>query len=497
MYLGIDLGTSGVKSILIVEAQKLVGEQSSRPLEVSRPHRGWSEQHPELWWEAVCESLDGLARAHPSEMSAVRGIGLSGQMYGATMLDAADRPLRPAILWNDTRTGRECAEMEARAPDVRRIAGRRPTPGVTAPKLAWVRDHEPSVFADIATVLLPKDYVRLCLSGDKASDLADSSGTMWVDVASRDWSETLLAATDMRREQMPSLHEGTAPTGRLRAELAARWGMAGQPVIAAGGGDNACGACGTGVIRDGEGTISLGTSGVLFVAMNEARPSLDHAIETLCHSVPGMWHQMSVILSATSCVNWLSRLVRKPAAELVAELGPSLGAPSPVLFVPFLDGCWSPRADAEIRGALIGLQHASDDQVLARAVLQGVAFAMKECADAFRSTGTRFDSLLAIGGGSRSDLWLSMLATSLNVELKVPEASELGAAFGAARLGMIAESGAAPEDVLTAPRIKRVIRPVDNLVPAYAEAYQTWMSVMPEVRRSSIALAKDSAQRPG
>ncbi len=345
-----------------------MAEQSSRPLEVSRPHRGWSEQHPDLWWDAVCESLDGLARTHPAQMSAVKGIGLSGQMYGATMLDRADRPLRPAILWNDTRTGRECEDLERRAPDLRRIAGRRATPGVTAPKLAWVRDHEPSLFADIATVLLPKDYVRLRLSGDKASDLADSSGTMWVDVARRDWSDTLLSATDMRREQMPALYEGTAPTGRLRAELAARWGMAGRPVIAAGGGDNACGACGTGVIHDGEGTISLGTSGVLFVAMNEARPSLEHAIETLCHSVPGMWHQMSVILSATSCVNWLSRLVRKPAADLVAELGTELGAPSPVLFVPFLDGCWSPRADAEIRGALIGLQHASDDQVLARAV---------------------------------------------------------------------------------------------------------------------------------
>ncbi|MDO9417602.1 xylulokinase [Pararhizobium sp.] len=488
MYLGIDLGTSGVKSILIDDDQKIVGEQSSRPLEISRPHRCWSEQDPDLWWNAVCESMDGLAAHHGRELASVKGIGLSGQMYGATVLDASDRPLRPAILWNDTRTEKQCADLEARAPDVRRIAGRKPTPGVTATKLAWLRDNEPAVFDQVAHVLLPKDYIRLLLSGDKASDMADSSGTMWMDVAARDWSDTLLDATGMQRLQMPKLHEGTEATGLLRGQLADRWGIKSRPVIAAGGGDNACGACGTGVIHDGEGTISLGTSGVLFVAMNEMRPSYDHAIETLCHSLPGVWHQMSVILSATSCVNWLSRLVKRPAADLVADLGTVLRAPSPVVFVPFLDGCWSPRSDAEIRGALIGLQHSSGDEELTRAVLQGVAFALLECADAFRATGTSIEKLLAIGGGSRSDLWLSMIATCLGVELRVPEASELGAAFGAARLGMIASTGASTAGVLRPPKINRMISPVQDLAPAYAEAYRTWLSVMPEVRRVSVAV---------
>jgi xylulokinase len=490
MYLGIDLGTSGVKSILMDDAQTLIAEYSSRSVEVSRPNRGWSEQHPDLWWDAVCESLDGLAAHHPKAMAAVKGIGLSGQMYGAAVLDDTDRPIRPAILWNDTRTEKECADLEMRAPDIRRIAGRKPTPGVTASKLAWLRDHEPDTFRRTRTVLLPKDYVRLKLSGDKASDLADASGTMWVDVAARDWSDTLLSATDMERAQMPALYEGIDPTGTVRPELAARWGMASRPVIAAGGGDNACGACGTGVIHDGQGTVSLGTSGVLFLATGEPRPSYDHAIETLCHSVPGVWHQMSVILSATSCVNWLSGVVKRPASELVADLGTALGTPSPVLFVPFLDGCWSPRADVEIRAALVGLQHSSDDDVLTRAVLQGVAFALRECADAFRAAGSSIDSLIAIGGGSRSELWLSMIATSLGVELKVPEASELGAAFGAARLALIAQTGARPEAVLTAPRITRVITPVQNLVPAYAEAYDTWLSLMPEIRRASVALGR-------
>ena len=490
MYLGIDLGTSGVKSILIDDQQKIVAEQTSKTIDVSRPHRSWSEQNPEHWWAAVCQTLDGLAANNPRETAAIKGIGLSGQMYGATVLGADDKPLRPAILWNDTRTEKQCAALELRAPDVRRIAGRKPTPGVTAVKLAWLQEHEPDIFRNTRSVLLPKDYIRLKLSGDKASDMADSSGTMWMDIATRRWSETLLAATDMRREQMPSLYEGTEVTGKLRAELAARWGIAGPVTIAAGGGDNACGACGTGVIADGEGTVSLGTSGVLFVAMNEARPSYDYAIETLCHSVPGLWHQMSVILSATSCLNWLAKLLKRNPAELVMDLGSVLGAPSQVLFLPFLDGSWSPHSDAEIRGALIGLQHATDDAALTRAVLQGVAFALRECADAFRAAGTSIDRLLAIGGGSRSDIWLGMIATSLGIELRVPAASELGAAFGAARLALIAGTGATPSAILTPPRISRTIEPDWQQQQAYTDTYNDWLHVMPEIRRTSASLGR-------
>lgn len=490
MYLGIDLGTSGVKSILIDDEQRLIGEHTSRPLDVSRPHRGWSEQHPDCWWEAVCESLDGLAGNYPKEMAATRGIGLSGQMYGATVLDAADNPLRPAILWNDTRSAKQCADIEASEADARTIAGRRATPGVTASKLAWLRENEPELFDQIRTVLLPKDFIRLRLSGDKASEMSDSSGTYWMDVKARTWSDRLLAASGMDRSQMPALYEGTAATGRLRRQFAERWGMANNPVLAGGGGDNACGACGTGVIGNGQGTVSLGTSGVLFVSTDTANPSADYAIETLCHAVPGVWHQMSVILSATSCVNWLAARLKRPAFELVTQLGDALSRPSPVLFLPFLDGSWSPRDDQEIRGALIGLTHGSDDDVLVKAVLQGVAYAMRECADAFRSTGTTIDSLLAIGGGSRSDLWLKMLATCLDVELNVPISSELGAAFGAARLGMIAANDASPNTVLTQPKIARTIAPDRVLVPQYQDSYHEWLAVMPAVQKASAALGR-------
>lgn len=477
MFLGIDLGTSGVKSILMDDAQQLVGEASSRPLDVTRRQPGWSEQDPEIWWLAVCETLDALSAEFASEMSAVEGIGLSGQMYGATVLDASDRPLRPAILWNDTRSGAECDDLMREIPELVSYVGRKPTPGVTASKIMWLRKHEPDTYRAIRKVLLPKDYIRLRLSGEKASDLADASGTMWVDLAARGWSDRVLNASGLDRSHMPDLIEGTEVSGRLRPEYAQRWGMARRPVIAGGGGDNACGACGTGVIEDGDGTVSLGTSGVLFVANDSPRPAGDHSIETLCHAVPGRWHQMSVVLSATSCLTWLSSRLKRSPAELAAELGDDPRPATDLIFIPFLDGCWSPRSDATMRGGFFGLAHQHDDAAMTQAVMQGVAFAIRECADAFRAGGSDLHRLLAIGGGSRSRLWLSMLATVLDLELDVPRTSALGAAYGAARLGMIAATGASPAQVLRRPEISHAIAPAHQHADSYAHAYQRWRNL--------------------
>lgn len=482
MYMGIDLGTSGVKALLIDGQQGIVGSATSRPLDVSRPRRGWSEQEPHLWWNAVCETIDQLALSHRSELTAVRGIGLSGQMYGATCLDEHDRPVRPAILWNDTRSATECLEMEVREPGLRQIAGRRATPGVTAPKLAWLYKHEPDNFRKTKAVLLPKDYVRLNLIGDKVSDMADASGTLWLDVSQRDWSDKLLTSTHMDRSYMPRLVEGTEISGTLRKTLAQRWGMQQPPVVAGGGGDNACGACGSGVIQPGAGTVSLGTSGVLFVASHEPRFSKDYDIESLCHSVPGVWHQMSVILSATSCLNWLSVLLKRPAAELAAALGTDPLPASKLLFLPFLDGCWSPQNDGTMQGAFVGLNHSTDDAAMTQAVLQGVAFAMAEAAVGFRANGAEFEQLLALGGGSRSRVWLSMLADSLDAEIAVPAASELGAAYGAARLGLIAATGAKPETVLTRPMIAQRIVPDAERAQGYREIFDRWHDMYQPVR---------------
>jgi xylulokinase len=486
MYLGIDLGTSGVKALLIDDGQRVVGTASSRPLEVSRPRRGWSEQDPDLWWDAVCEAVDQLGVDHARPLSAVRGIGLSGQMYGATVLDEHDRPLRPGILWNDTRSGAECVDMEVREPNLRRIAGRRATPGVTAPKLAWLARHEPQTFRRIRTVLLPKDYVRLQLTGEMVADMADASGSLWLDLARRDWSDSLLDVTGLDRRQMPRLVEGTAVSGRLRPEIAARWHMAAAPVVAGGGGDNACGACGSGAIHAGDGTISLGTSGVLWVVTDAPKISHETDIESLCHSLPRLWAQMSVILSATSCLNWLAGVLKRPAADLVASLGQTRRPATGLQFLPFLDGCWSPKNDAQVRGALVGIEHRSDDAALTHAVLQGVAFAMMEAATGFRENGAAFGRLLALGGGSRSSVWMSMLADTLGVEIAVPAGSELGAAFGAARLGLIAATGADPATVLTRPEIARVIAPDPELAPGYRDAFERWHALYAPVRAACI-----------
>ena len=474
MYLGIDLGTSGVKSILIDETQNLVAEAASEPLAVIRARPGWSEQEPERWLAAVCETLDALQATHPAALAAVRGIGLSGQMYGATVLDAKDQPLRPAILWNDSRSSAECDTLAERVPDLQKLTARRPTPGVTATKLLWLGKYEPELFGRIRSVLLPKDYVRLFLSGDKATDLADASGTMWVDLAGRAYSDRLLEATGLSRRQMPALFEGTEATGRIRANLAQRWGMKRRPVIAAGGGDNACGACGSGVINEGMGTISLGTSGVLFVANERPRDAGALAIESLCHAVPGRWHQMSVVLSATSCLTWLAGRLKTSPAELALALGDAPRPATDLIFIPYLDGAWSPVNDAGLRGGFWGLTHLHDDAAMTQAVMQGVSFAFLACAKAFRTRGTKFDRLMAIGGGSRSRVWLSMLATALDVALDLPQSSALGAAFGAARLGMIAAEDADPAEILKTPEIRATVEAEPSLADSYAEAFARW-----------------------
>ena len=323
MFIGIDIGTTSVKSILIDDRQALVGTASAA-VAVSRPHPGWSEQDPADWWRATTATLDELAHAHPTAMAKVTGIGLSGHMHGATLLDASDKVLRPAILWNDGRSAAECAELEAACPDARRIAGNIAMPGFTAPKLLWVRMHEPKIFAAVKKVLLPKDYVRLLMSGEYVAEMSDAAGTYWLDVAKRDWSDALLAATGLTRSHMPRLVEGSAVSAVLKSDLAARWGIKKAPVIAGGGGDNAASACGIGAVKPGTAFASLGTSGVLFVSNAKFSPNTAGAVHAFCHAVPNTWHQMGVILSATDSLNWLSGLLQTSAPDLTAALGASV-----------------------------------------------------------------------------------------------------------------------------------------------------------------------------
>ncbi|MGA0613126.1 xylulokinase [Paracoccus sp. KR1-242] len=477
MYLGIDLGTSGVKATLIDDNQQALGSETAG-LTVSRPHPNWSEQDPADWILATRHAVGALARSH--DLSSVGGIGLSGQMHGAVALDAAGAVLRPAILWNDTRSHAEAAELDAK-PEMRRLSGNIVFPGFTAPKLVWMARHEPDLFARVACVLLPKDYLRLWLTGERVSEMSDASGTSWLDVAGRDWSGALLSASGMSRAQMPALVEGSEVSGVLRRELAAEWGITGSVVVAGGAGDNAATAIGAGTVAKGQGFVSLGTSGVVFAASDHFLPAPETAVHAFCHALPGRWHQMGVILSASAALEWLAGVLDTSPAELTSDLGP-LQPPGSAMFLPYLSGERTPHNDALAKGLLAGLTPLTDRAALTRAVLEGVTFALADNLTALRAAGAELDGLLALGGGARSDYWLRLIASVLDLPVMLPVGGDYGAAFGAARLGMMAATGAGSDEICAMPAIAAEIRPDPALVPAFAESHARFRALYPASR---------------
>ncbi|MDR3670892.1 MAG: xylulokinase [Holophaga sp.] len=483
MFLGIDLGTSEVKVVLLQNNHKIVTNGSHR-IPQARPHPRWSEQDPRDWWSATCAAVLELRAQAPGAFAAIQAIGLSGQMHGATLLDAEDRVLRPAILWNDTRASAECVELTERFPALAQVAGNLAMPGFTAPKLLWVARHEPELFARVATVLLPKDYLRLMLTGDKVSDMSDASGTLWLDVARRDWSDPLLAATGLSRAHMPRLVEGSAPSGILRPSLAKAWGLSGPVIVAGGGGDNAASAIGTGATAPGDGFLSLGTSGVLFVVTDRFRPNPGSAVHAFCHALPGRWHQMSVMLSAASCLAWVTRLLgaRNEAAllDLVRASTPAQLARAPI-FLPYLSGERTPHNDAEAQGAFFGLDHDTGPAQLTWSVLEGVAFGLLDGLNALKDAGTEVGRLALLGGGSRSPEWAQLIASCLDTEIVTTAGSETGAALGAARLGWLAAGGREAE-VCRAPEITRCFTPSHPQREILLERYSCFRALYPRVR---------------
>lgn len=479
MYLGLDLGTSGLRAVLVNAGGALVAA-AEHAASVSHPAPGHSEQDPAHWIDCCRVALAKLKAEAPEALSAVRGIGLSGQMHGATLLDAADNVLRPCILWNDTRSHAEAAALDA-SPNVRDLSGNIVFPGFTAPKLLWVEKHEPEIFAKVAKVLLPKDYLRLWLTGDHVSDMSDAAGTSWLDVGKRDWSPDLLDAGHMRADQMPRLVEGSEASGQLRADLATEWGISGPVVVAGGGGDNAVAACGVGCFREGDGFVSLGTSGVLLAAKDSFAPAPETAVHSFCHAVPGTWYQMGVILAATDCLNWLAKTLNDSPATLAGRLPDTINGPSGTLFLPYLSGERTPHNDADIRGAFVGLDIGSSKENLTQSVMEGVSFALRDSLEALRSTGTNLNSVLAIGGGTGSRFWLESLATILGLPLRLPAKGEFGAALGAARLAMVAD-GADLHDTMTPPQVAETIEPRADLQAAYDDRYARYRALYPSIK---------------
>jgi xylulokinase len=467
---GLDVGTTGVKALRI-SAEGEVLARAEKPYPLSTPQLGWVEQDPEDWWSAAEAALaevggDGLA-----------GIGLSGQMHGLVALDESDRVLRPAILWNDQRTAEECAEIESRVGlrELVRLTGNRALPGFTAPKLLWLRRHEPENYARIARVLLPKDYVRLRLTGEHATDVADASGTLLFDVAGRDWSDDVLDGLEIPREWLPSALESPASSGQTSDGLP----------VAAGAGDQAAGALGVGVDGPGPLSVVLGTSGVVFAALPRFSADPDGRVHVFCHAVPGGWHAMGVMLSAAGSLRWLHETIApsEPYDRVVEEAAAWAPGVEGLTFLPYLAGERTPHVDPGARAAFTGLSLRHDRGALVRAVLEGVAFGLRDSLELLRALGVEPESARVSGGGARSDLWLRIVASVLGLPLERTAAEE-GAAFGAALLGGVAAGVYAdvPEAVSATVNVRSKIEPEPEWIEPYAVAYHRFRSLYPALR---------------
>ncbi len=460
-FLGLDIGTSSVKALLIDADQHTVAE-ASVALDVSRPQPLWSEQNPDDWVEGVEAAVHTLRRRAPEAFARLAGVGLSGQMHGATFLDGEGRPLRPAILWNDGRSFEECEELTRRVPRFLERAGNLAMPGFTAPKAMWLARHEPETFAATKRILLPKDYVRLRLTGEAVSEMSDAAGTLWLDIAGRRWDEDLVAASGLTLSHMPGLVEGSEVSAYLSPEAASAWGLAGRRIpVAGGGGDNAASAVGVGAIGPGEGFVSLGTSGVIFSVTDKYVSLPQRTLHAFCHALPGRWHGMSVMLSAAASLTWAANLVGRgdkisscvDAAEAFARDPAALRA-API-FLPYLSGERTPHNDPEATGLFAGFTASHGAEAALFAVMEGVAFSFADGVDVLREADAAPVTPLLVGGGARSGFWGQMIADVTGLEIDLAAGAEAGAALGAARLGMLAANAGEERAICARPQTQR------------------------------------------
>lgn len=480
MYLGIDLGTSGLK-LLLLDNQHHVHASVDAPITLQRPYPHWSEQHPSEWWQALESAVAQLRATAPQGWRQVRAIGLSGQMHGAVALNDRAEVLRPAILWNDGRASTQCEALERLVPTSRQITGNLAMPGFTAPKILWLREHEPDVFKRIRKVLLPKDWLRLQLTGDCVSEMSDASGTLWLDVGQRCWSESMLDACGLNLSNMPSLVEGSKPSGSVLPAVAKAWGLPDEVMVAGGGGDNAASAVGIGAARPGQGFVSLGTSGVVFLVSDTYKPVPELAVHAFAHALPGRWHQMSVMLSAASAFGWITQLTgsadEAQLAARVAQLTPDRRAVAPV-FLPYLSGERTPHNNPDASGVFIGLRSEHTAVDLGYAVMEGVTFGLMDGLHAMGHTSASEMPLALVGGGARSDAWAQLLANGLGCPLQRPENAHAAAALGAARLAWLADDGR-EEEVCQALPTEHAFVPDNFVHQSWAQRYSRYRSLYP------------------
>jgi xylulokinase len=485
--IGVDVGTSGTRALAVTADGELVAE-ANRPHDLLTPRPGWTEQDPAQWWDAAKAALAEVA----GQAEDVAGLGLTGQMHGSVFLDAGDDVIRPALLWNDQRTAAECEEITERVGERRLldIAGNPALTGFQAPKIRWLANHEPDSYARVASVLLPKDYVRLLLTGERATDASDASGTLLLDVRARDYAAAILDALEIPREWLPQVHEGPDVTGTLRDDVAAELGLPAGLPVAAGGGDNAAAAVGVGVVREGAVSTSIGTSGVLFAHRDAFAPDPSGRVHAFCHAVPDAFHLMAVTLSSGGSLSWWRDRLGADFDTLVAEAEDVEPGAEGLLFLPYLSGERTPHLDPHARGAFVGLTLRHGRGHMTRAVMEGVAFSMRDGLEIMRGLGTPDDDLRAIGGGARSPLWMRLQADVYGRPVRRTVIDE-GPAYGAALLaGVAAGVFADVEEASTRVKLRdEVTEPNGERARRYDELYAIYTGLYPALREAMHELA--------
>jgi len=477
MFLGLDLGTSSVK-VIVIDDEGEITAQSSQSLSLSRPNPLWNEQSPSDWIEAAEKAILKIPKNIRSKL---KGMGLSGQMHGAVLLDKKERPIRPAILWNDGRSYEECKELEKEFPNLNKITGNQVMPGFTSPKIEWVRKYEKENFSAIQKILLPKDYLRLKWSGEFATDTSDASGTMWLNTKKRSWSIDALEISGISSQQLPELFEGNQITGKISKSSSEKLGIPMIPIVA-GAGDQAAGAIGSSVITPDDASLVLGTSGVIFLVTDGFLPNLKQGIHAFCHAVPQTWHQMAVILSAASAIDWCANLVGYESPAKAYEAAEKKRDSENIMFLPYLSGERTPHNNPHASAALFGLKSNTNRASIIHAALEGVAFALSDGYKALVEGGGKCNTISVIGGGSQSIYWGKIIANCLNRTLVYRDGSETGPAKGAAILAQSGVTGKDLESLCQPSSIIEVIEPEKNYTELYHAKMKKWRSLYQETK---------------
>jgi xylulokinase len=478
--IGLDLGTSALKAVLFDE--QLICATASTPLGVSTPQAGFSEQDPEQWWRALEQTFASLRAQDAQRFSAVGAIGLAGQMHGATLIDKHGQVLRPCILWNDGRSVAQCETLLTRCPDIVTVTGNAVMAGFTAPKLLWVQEHEPELFAKIDKVLLPKAYLNYRLSGEYFEDFSDASGTLWFEPARQRWHSAALAACGLGEQHMPKVIAGDAAASELSPALQQYWGFTRRPLVAAGAGDNAATAVALGAIRHGDAFISLGTSGVVWVTTERFAPNPSEGVHAFCHTFNDTWHQMGVLLSAAACLNWWAGICGSSEAALLDEAA-SAKSHDTLWFVPYLNGDRTPHNNPQVRGGFLGLAAEHTRGELTRAVLEGVAYALADSLLALRHAGTDIKTADVVGGGAHSALWCQIIADVLNIPLRQVTDQQWGCATGAARLAQLTQGAA--RSLLTKAVGVQLFEPCQAQSARHQHRLAQWQKIYPLIHSIS------------